>query len=133
MNGTLSTDYSMGSHDRETQALTSKEETKMNRDSTHHVNGSRGAIATAASVVDLMEDEPGQPYTVDEPCWPVLYDRAKWLVGLMVLQSCSSFILEENEALLQQHLVIVQFLTMLVGAGGNAGNQACVRGKISIL
>ena len=79
--------------------------------------------------VDIMDEEPGQAYSVDEPFWPVLLDRAKWLVGLLVLQSCSSFILEENEALLQKHPVIVQFLTMLVGAGGNAGNQACVRGK----
>jgi len=77
--------------------------------------------------VDIMDEEPGQAYSVDEPFWPVLLDRAKWLVGLLVLQSCSSFILEENEALLQKHPVIVQFLTMLVGAGGNAGNQACVR------
>jgi Mg/Co/Ni transporter MgtE len=38
----------------------------------------------------------------------------------------SSFILARNERLLQRHAVIVQFLTMLVGAGGNAGNQASV-------
>jgi cation transporter-like permease len=54
-------------------------------------------------------------------------DRSTWLVGLLIFQSCSSFILARNEALLQQHPVIVYFLTMLVGAGGNAGNQASVR------
>jgi len=53
-------------------------------------------------------------------------DRAGWLVGLLILQSMSSFIISNNEKLLQQHLVIVRFLTMLVGAGGNAGNQASV-------
>lgn len=56
-----------------------------------------------------------------------LRDRAQWLVGLLILQSCSSFILKKNEDLLQSHTEIVHFLTMLVGAGGNAGNQACVR------
>jgi len=56
-----------------------------------------------------------------------LVDRAAWLVGLLVLQSFSSFILKSNEKLLQRHAVIVRFLTMLVGAGGNAGNQASVR------
>lgn len=56
-----------------------------------------------------------------------LVDRGSWLVGLLVLQSFSSFILKNNEDLLQQHAVIVRFLTMLVGAGGNAGNQASVR------
>jgi hypothetical protein len=53
-------------------------------------------------------------------------DRAGWLVGLLVFQSLSSFILARNESLLKHHTVIVQFLTMLVGAGGNAGNQASV-------
>ena len=57
-----------------------------------------------------------------------MQDRARWLVGLLVLQSCSGFILSHNEALLERHPVIIYFLTMLVGAGGNAGNQASVRG-----
>ena len=44
------------------------------------------------------------------------------------MQSCSGFILARNELLLEAHPVIIYFLTMLVGAGGNAGNQASVRG-----
>jgi hypothetical protein len=55
-------------------------------------------------------------------------DRANWLVGLLILQSCSGFILSHNEELLDRHPMIIYFLTMLVGAGGNAGNQASVRG-----
>lgn len=58
--------------------------------------------------------------------YSVIQDRAGWLVGLLVLQSMSSFIIGRNEQLLKKHLVIVRFLTMLVGAGGNAGNQASV-------
>lgn len=58
-----------------------------------------------------------------------LRDRAYWLVGLLIMQSFSGIILSRNEALLADHPVIVYFLTMLVGAGGNAGNQASVRGK----
>jgi Mg/Co/Ni transporter MgtE len=54
-------------------------------------------------------------------------DRSGWLIGLLIFQSLSSFILRYNEALLQNHPSIVYFLTMLVGAGGNAGNQATVR------
>jgi cation transporter-like permease len=45
-----------------------------------------------------------------------------------MLQSFSGIILSRNEALLADHPVIIYFLTMLVGAGGNAGNQASVRG-----
>ena len=56
-----------------------------------------------------------------------LKSRASWLLGLLICQSGSSFILEGNEALIQSHPVIVYFMTMLVGAGGNAGNQASVR------
>eukprot|EP00980_Cylindrotheca_fusiformis_P028878 scaffold22664_cov125-Cylindrotheca_fusiformis.AAC.7 len=63
----------------------------------------------------------------EETFFRAVTDRAGWLVGLLVLQSMSSFIIARNESLLQQHGVIVQFLTMLVGAGGNAGNQASVR------
>jgi hypothetical protein len=64
----------------------------------------------------------------EEPFCKNMADRCGWLVGLLVLQSCSSFILSNNQELLQAHIVIVQFLTMLVGAGGNCGNQASVRG-----
>jgi Mg/Co/Ni transporter MgtE len=47
--------------------------------------------------------------------------RGQWLLGLLALQSLSSFILEANEGLIREHLVITLFLTMLVGAGGNSG------------
>ena len=52
--------------------------------------------------------------------------RATWLLGLLVLQSLSSFVLEANEALIREHLVVTLFLTMLVGAGGNSGAQSSV-------
>jgi Mg/Co/Ni transporter MgtE len=53
--------------------------------------------------------------------------RGQWLMGLLVLQSTSSFVLEANEGLIRDHLVITLFLTMLVGAGGNAGNQSAIQ------
>mmetsp|Transcript_8610 Transcript_8610/g.12761 ORF Transcript_8610/g.12761 Transcript_8610/m.12761 type:complete len:341 (-) Transcript_8610:210-1232(-) len=55
-----------------------------------------------------------------------LRERALWLVGLLVMQSFSGFILGNHEDLLKSHPAIIYFLTMLVGAGGNAGNQATV-------
>ncbi|KAL3941020.1 MAG: hypothetical protein SGBAC_004561 [Bacillariaceae sp.] len=78
----------------------------------------------------LMPDDGlrRDPSAVDEHTFmQSVADRAGWLVGLLILQSMSSFIIARNETLLQQHGVLVQFLTMLVGAGGNAGNQASVR------
>ena len=55
-----------------------------------------------------------------------LRKRAGVLIGLLIFQSCSSFILASYEQLLRKHTVVVFFMTMLVGAGGNAGNQAAV-------
>jgi cation transporter-like permease len=80
-------------------------------------------------IQDTKEDGIQRDYvSFDEESFvQSIADRSSWLVGLLVLQSMSSFIIARNEELLQNHAVIVQFLTMLVGAGGNAGNQAAVR------
>ena len=51
----------------------------------------------------------------------------RWLLGLLVLQSMSSFVLDSYQELLRNHLVVTLFLTMLVGAGGNAGNQSAIK------
>jgi Mg/Co/Ni transporter MgtE len=50
--------------------------------------------------------------------------RAGWLVILLAFQSCSSFILQHFDVLIRKHPVVVFFLTMLVGAGGNVGGQS---------
>ena len=56
----------------------------------------------------------------------VLKERMGVLAVLMVLQSASGAILSVYEEMLQKHVVVTLFLTMLVGAGGNAGNQSTV-------
>jgi len=53
--------------------------------------------------------------------------RVPVLITLLMFQSLSSTILQEYEDLIQRHTVITLFLTMLVGSGGNAGNQATVK------
>lgn len=84
--------------------------------------------------VSIAENEACDEYEEDAcPVEPdisfkeALQTRAKWLIGLLAMQSMSGFILARNEELLKAYPVIVYFLTMLVGAGGNAGNQASVR------
>ena len=62
----------------------------------------------------------------------VARSRVPILISLLVLQSCSSFILRHFEETLERHVQITFYLTMLVGAGGNAGNQASVRGTFQI-
>lgn len=48
-------------------------------------------------------------------------------MGLLIIQSTSSFVLNQYEDLLRDHIVVTLFLTMLVGAGGNAGNQSAIK------
>ena len=54
------------------------------------------------------------------------FSRGRWLLGLLVVQSTSSIVLDAYGPLLRDHLVVTLFLTMLVGAGGNAGNQSAI-------
>jgi hypothetical protein len=42
-----------------------------------------------------------------------IQERLSVLVGLLIFQSCSSFILAANEGLLSKHPAIIYFLTML--------------------
>lgn len=55
-----------------------------------------------------------------------IFSRVCLLSFLLILQSGSSFILQSFSELISQHILITMYLTMLVGAGGNAGNQAAV-------
>merc|ERR1719174_3361872 len=66
-------------------------------------------------------EEAGDDMTLDK-----FWHRAGWLVLLLAFQSCSSFILERFSVLITTHPVIIYFLTMLVGAGGNVGGQSVV-------
>ena len=75
--------------------------------------GSQSSEETIANIFPPFKDQ--------------IKERGGWLIGLLFLQSMSSFIIQYNEQFLADNMVLVQFLTMLVGAGGNAGNQAAVR------
>ncbi|CAF3131229.1 unnamed protein product [Rotaria socialis] len=55
-----------------------------------------------------------------------IFSRVCLLSFLLMLQSGSSFILQSFSELISHHILITMYLTMLVGAGGNAGNQAAV-------
>jgi Mg/Co/Ni transporter MgtE len=56
-----------------------------------------------------------------------IWERCVVLCLLLLLQSISSIVLRSYEAMLTTHVSITMFLTLLVGAGGNAGNQSAVR------
>jgi magnesium transporter len=49
--------------------------------------------------------------------------RFPWLLGLMLVQSASGWVIEAFEGLISNHVVLAAFLTMLVGGGGNSSGQ----------
>ena len=88
------------------------------------------ATALEISGYQVALDTPGsdsENLTTFSSFFASYLDRGGWLVGLLVFQSFSSVILQSNEDLLKNHPTIIQYLTMLIGAGGNAGSQATVR------
>lgn len=60
------------------------------------------------------------------PILRIVWQRLSVLVTLLLLQSASQLVLELYEDMIAANVVIPLFLTMLIGAGGNAGNQAAV-------
>jgi len=60
---------------------------------------------------------------LQKPILDVLKQRLPWLVGLLIFQSFSAVILGAFQDLLEDHLLISFFVPMIVGTGGNAGNQ----------
>jgi len=54
--------------------------------------------------------------------WP----RCNCLVLMLLVQSVSSIVLSGFKDLIQKHVSLVYFMTMLVGLGGNAGGQSVV-------
>lgn len=58
------------------------------------------------------------------PFWKLIQQRSSWLIGLLLLQSTSSYIMSFYQATIQHHTFFTLFLGMLIGTGGNAGNQS---------
>jgi hypothetical protein len=93
----------------------------------------KGPAAPASAVAEVADPsvQVGNEATTTVSLRPSAveeaYERGKWLVGLLILQSSSSFVLDKYQDLIRDHLVVTLFLTMLVGAGGNAGNQSAIK------
>lgn len=101
-------------------------------DEEHHFLG----VITADDIVDIVEEEASEDVYKMSGLTPVehsyfqtsfknlFYQRSAWLGGLLLLQSVSPFILSKYQALIESHVFISFFYTMLIGTGGNAGNQS---------
>jgi cation transporter-like permease len=74
------------------------------------------------------------------PFYKILKGRLPWLIVLLIVQSFSATILASVDEMLEANVVVTLFIPMLVGTGGNAGNQpgvmvtrALASGKVPIL
>lgn len=96
--------------------------------------GHAGFVAATQGFARLDDDDlsgghggPGSKMGIEEyfetPMWKLLQQRLPWLLTLLVLQSFSALILHASDSMLKQHLIIAYFVPMVVGTGGNAGNQ----------
>jgi len=58
--------------------------------------------------------------------WSAIQRRFPWLLVLMLVQSISGVVVEHFSSLVERHVVLASFLTMLVGGGGNSSGQTVV-------
>jgi magnesium transporter len=93
-------------------------------------------IITADDVLNVIEEEasedvykmsgmsPVEHSYFQTSFWRLIAQRSPWLIGLLFLQSISSLIMRSYHVVLDGNIILAFFLTMLIGTGGNAGNQS---------
>ncbi|HAN10391.1 MAG TPA: magnesium transporter [Clostridiales bacterium] len=93
-------------------------------------------IITIDDIVDVIEQEatediqmlagisPSDEGYLESNAASLAKNRVVWLLVLMVSATLSGMIIREYETLLQSVVVLVAFLPMLMGTGGNSGSQA---------
>ena len=60
---------------------------------------------------------------LDTPVLEIFSERFPWLLSLMLFQSVSGWVIEHYQGLIERHVILAAFLTMLVGGGGNSSGQ----------
>ena len=95
-------------------------------------------VITPEDIVDIVEEEASEDLYKVSGLQPVEHSyfqtsftnlflqRSIWLGGLLLLQSVSPFILSKYKDLIDAHIFLSFFYTMLIGTGGNAGNQSAM-------
>jgi|SaaInlLV_10m_DNA_2_1039722.scaffolds.fasta_scaffold00006_23 magnesium transporter len=93
-------------------------------------------VITTEDALDILEAEtsedvykmsglvPPEHSYFQTSFFKLIKHRIVWLAGLLLLQSISGFVLKRYDNLISIFPVMSFFLTMLIGTGGNAGNQS---------
>jgi len=105
--------------------------------SSHGLEEVASAPPQSTASTGTAAQDPSQPFaltdvhmlhsgTGDLESMHLFWPRAGCLVGLLLVQSLSSLIMAGFRRLFEANPVLVFFLTMIVGTGGNVGGQAVV-------
>lgn len=93
-------------------------------------------VVTADDIFDVLEDEATEEVYkmsglsaiedsyLETPFWTLIQQRSNWLVSLLFLQSISGVIMAHFSSIYEKYTILAFFITMLIGTGGNAGNQS---------
>jgi len=76
-----------------------------------------------SQLVESSSAEPPTKTYLETTILELFSQRFPWLLGLMLFQSISGWVIERFEGLIEQHVILAAFLTMLVGGGGNSSGQ----------
>ena len=77
----------------------------------------------APELSQMEEIPPAQRAYLDTPVLVIFSQRFPWLLSLMLFQSVSGWVIEHFQGLIEKHVILAAFLTMLVGGGGNSSGQ----------
>lgn len=112
------------------------------KDADNHFLGS----ISVSEILDVVQEEvtedsfkmsglsPAKRVYMEMPFITVVTQRVQWLIPLLLLQSLSAFIMMFFGKTIESNQILTFFLTMLVGTGGNVGNQSAtlmVRGLVT--
>ena len=75
------------------------------------------------SQLDTSPTRGSQRTYLDTPVLEIFSQRFPWLLSLMLFQSVSGWVIERYQGLIERHVILAAFLTMLVGGGGNSSGQ----------
>lgn len=82
--------------------------------------------ASSVRSVERLPVNAGAAAAVNGSTWQMVRRRFPWLLVLMLVQSLSGAVVDHFSSLVEKHVVLASFLTMLVGGGGNSSGQTVV-------
>lgn len=93
-------------------------------------------IITIDDAVDVIQDEntedfermagvaPSDDQYLKTPVWKLARNRIVWLMILMSSAMCTEGLINSFQSAFANNLILVAFIPMLTGTGGNSGSQA---------